>query len=279
MSLLTQVTTGPLEMPIRGLVYGVEKVGKSTVLAGAPAPLFIAGEDGTNHLNVARFVPVRTHLQDPGLCAYDQILTVFSELYAAPCETYQTVVLDPIDWVEELAIEKVCRDHAVGALNEIPYGKGKQFARAAIRDMIGWMQALYSVGYNVWIVGHADVKNFANPEGEDYDRYIIKATMRETADAFKEWVDVMGFLNYDLHFRETQKGMSKALVAESDNVRIMHLQRTVAFDAGNRYGMPKQITLDCAPHENYSRFDAEYQKYRATLNTPETPAVQVAPAA
>ncbi len=277
MAFLDQITTGAQARPIRGLVYGVEKVGKSTVLAGAPAPLFIAGEDGTNHLDVARFVPVRTNIQDPGLCAFDQIITVMDELYRSPSPAYQTIVFDPIDWIEELAIEKICREHEVGAINEIAYGKGKQHLRGAIRDLVGWMQVLYTRGYNVWIVGHATVKNFANPEGEDYDRYSVKATFPETAEAFKEWVDVMIFMNYDLHFREVQKGMAKANIAESNNTRMMYLERTVAFDAGNRYGMPRAIALSSMPHQNYVKFDTEYQKYAASLQKPET--TNTAPAA
>ena len=60
---LANVTTGRLVRPLRVSLYGVDGVGKTSFGAGAPNPIFIATEDGTHHVDVARF-PVPTHWLD-----------------------------------------------------------------------------------------------------------------------------------------------------------------------------------------------------------------------
>ncbi len=52
---LGAITRGRVQAPLRVLCYGVEGVGKSTLGADAPDPVFLGTEDGTAHLDVARF--------------------------------------------------------------------------------------------------------------------------------------------------------------------------------------------------------------------------------
>jgi hypothetical protein len=42
---------------VRALIYGAEKVGKSTWSAGAPKPIFLGAESGTERLDVDRLQP------------------------------------------------------------------------------------------------------------------------------------------------------------------------------------------------------------------------------
>ncbi|MCL2120125.1 MAG: ATP-binding protein [Planctomycetaceae bacterium] len=46
MSLLQKIHTGKKQQPPRLLIYGSEGVGKSTLAAKAPNPIFIPTEDG-----------------------------------------------------------------------------------------------------------------------------------------------------------------------------------------------------------------------------------------
>ncbi len=52
---IESVRTGRIEKPIRVLMYGTDGVGKTTFAADAPGPVFLAAEDGTAQLDVARF--------------------------------------------------------------------------------------------------------------------------------------------------------------------------------------------------------------------------------
>ena len=46
MSLMEVIQRGKTPMPPRLMVYGTEGIGKSTLAAGAPKPIFVQTEDG-----------------------------------------------------------------------------------------------------------------------------------------------------------------------------------------------------------------------------------------
>ena len=54
MNLLQNIKRGVQQRPQRVIIYGPEGVGKSTLAAGLPAPLFLDTEEGTQHMNVDR---------------------------------------------------------------------------------------------------------------------------------------------------------------------------------------------------------------------------------
>jgi len=49
-----QIVTGKIQRAQRVCFYGVESVGKTTLAAKAPAPLFLDVENGTSHLDIPR---------------------------------------------------------------------------------------------------------------------------------------------------------------------------------------------------------------------------------
>ncbi|MFN6303913.1 MAG: AAA family ATPase, partial [Planctomycetota bacterium] len=55
MSLLQQVQRGKAHLPPRILVYGTEGVGKSSLAATTPRPIFIQTEDGLGEIDCDRF--------------------------------------------------------------------------------------------------------------------------------------------------------------------------------------------------------------------------------
>ncbi len=55
MSLLEQVHRGRRHRPPRLLIYGTEGIGKSTLAAQTPAPIFIPTEDGLDQIDCDSF--------------------------------------------------------------------------------------------------------------------------------------------------------------------------------------------------------------------------------
>lgn len=70
MSILNNIKRGKQQRPQRVIIYGPEGVGKSTLAAGLPAPLFLDTEEGTQHMNVGRSWWTSTRLT---LCAEDAV--------------------------------------------------------------------------------------------------------------------------------------------------------------------------------------------------------------
>ena len=102
MSILEQVHSGRRHHPPRLLIYGSEGVGKSTLAAQAPKPVFIQTEDGLDQIECDSF-PLARSFEDVLVC-----LTALS----AEGHDYQTVVIDSADWLERLIFDHVCKQYA-----------------------------------------------------------------------------------------------------------------------------------------------------------------------
>lgn len=244
---LDNVVTGVLKKPIRAVLYGVDGIGKSTFASEAPSPIFIAPEDGTAHLDVARFPNPKT---------WADIMAAFSELYHKDHE-YQTVVIDSADWAEHYAADDVCDKANVGSIEDIGYGKGYVQMSERFKIFLRALDALYAKGLNIIIIAHSELKRFDDPEHEAYDRYMIKMDKRN-APLLREWSDYVLFANYDTLIKKVGDGMAEQKRAISFGKRILHTQRTAAFDAKRRFNIPDQIEL------NWSTFYAAHEAAQPT---------------
>ena len=99
MSLLQQVQRGRSHLPPRILVYGTEGVGKSSLAATTPKPIFIQTEDGLGEIDCDKF-PLAKSLED--------VVAALTELETQQHD-YQTVAIDSLDWLERLIWDAVCR--------------------------------------------------------------------------------------------------------------------------------------------------------------------------
>ena len=95
------------------LLVGDPGVGKSTLGADAPSPIFLGAEDGTAHLDVAR-------LPQPEMWA--DVLAAVALLAREPHE-FKTLVIDSLDWIEPLVHAFVCAEAKVKSMEDVSYGK------------------------------------------------------------------------------------------------------------------------------------------------------------
>lgn len=233
---LATVTRGRIERPMRLLVYGTEGIGKSTFAANAPSPIFLASEDGTAELDVARFQPPRT---------WGDVLEAIAELTTGAHE-YRTFVVDTLDWLEPICWQHVitqAHDPKIKSIEAFGYGKGYQAALDTWRVFLAALERLRNVrSMHVVLLAHAWIKSFANPEGDSYDRYELKLNAKASG-ALKEWCDAVLFARYETF---TLKDERKRVRGVSSGARVIHTQRTAAWDAKNRYDLPDTLPLDFA---------------------------------
>jgi hypothetical protein len=229
---LAAVTRGRLERPTRVLLYGVEGVGKSTFAASAPAPIFIAAEDGTAQLDVARFPEPKT---------WSDVLEAVGEL-ATSEHVFKTLVVDTLDWLEPLCWAHVCEVGKWASIEDAGYGKGYVAALDAWRVLLARLEALRTKrGMNVVFLAHSWVKPFKNPEGEDFDRYELKLHAK-AGGLLKEWADCVLFTRHETFVDKDNK--TKRVRGVSTGARVMHTTRTAAYDAKNRYSLPETLPLE-----------------------------------
>lgn len=234
---LAAITRGIIEKPPRIVCYGVEGIGKTTFAADAPAPIFLGAEDGTAQLDVARFPEPHTWSD------------VFSNLESLEGEKhdFKTLVIDTADWLEPLCVAAVCAKHPEGytTLEEFGFGKGVSFAVAEWRKLLAALDRLRDNGMTVIVLGHSHVKTYNNPEGEDYDRYQMKLSPKVAA-LLREWPDAVLFANYETLVNKEKGARAKGI---RGTARFLHTERTAAYDAKNRFGLPSRIPLSWSEFE------------------------------
>jgi hypothetical protein len=215
----------------RVLVYGVEGIGKSTFAAGAPAPIFIQTEDGLGSLEVDHF-PVAQKSAD--------VLDAIAALHE-PGHSFQTVVIDSLDWLETL----IWRDiEAKFEAKDLAYGKGSMIAAEEWRKVLDGLNSLRNnQGMAVVLIAHCEIKRFDSPETEPYDRYQPKLQARSSA-LVREWCDAVLFANYRTIVKKAEVGFNKEVSRGiSTGERLLYTSERPAYMAKNRYALPESIPL------------------------------------
>lgn len=231
---LAAITRGRVEKPTRVLLYGVEGVGKSTFAASAPNPIFIAAEDGTAQLDVARFPEPKT---------WADVFDALDELLHGEHD-YKTVIVDTLDWLEPLCWAAVVASGGakIKSIEDFGFGKGYVAALDEWRRLLAkFEQVRIKRGMGVVFLAHSWIKTFKNPEDEDYDRYELKLHAK-AGGLMKEWADAVLFTRYETFANKDEK--TKRVRGVSSGSRVIHTQRTAAWDAKNRYGLPQTLPLD-----------------------------------
>lgn len=246
MSKLGNVRRGRLPTALRFLFYGVEGVGKSSLAADAPEPIYLDLEDGTAQIDCARY-PFRDGPGGHIAQSYAEILSALDDLIKAE-HSFQTVVIDTIDRLEPLLWAHICeRDsRAFGkpltGIESYGYGRGYQVALDEWRALGRRIDELRTRrGMHIVMVGHAQVKTFKDPEGQDYDRYSLR--VHEKSSGFlREWCDVLGFCCFEARAQKLadESGRVKGY---STGRRLVRLERTAAYDAKSRIPLPQSIEL------------------------------------
>lgn len=229
---LAGIQRGPVAQPLRLLCYGPEGIGKSTLGASAPAPVFLGTEDGVGQLDVARF---------PEPQSWPDALDAVRELAREP-HKFQTLVVDTVDWLEPLVWRHVCERDRKPNIEAYGYGKGYVAALDEWRVFVGALEALRRARpMHVVLLAHAMVKTYKNPEGDDYDRFSLKVHDK-AGGLLKEWCDAVLFANYRTHVLK-EGARAKGY---DGHTRVLHTERRAAFDAKNRFGLPAELLLGWA---------------------------------
>ena len=93
-------------------------------------------------------------------------------------------------------------------------------------------------GMNILLLGHSEIKQFRNPDGEDFDRYQMKLQPKASG-LIREWSDCVLFATFETVTKK-QGGRHRGITT---GARIIHAERRAAWEAKNRYGLPAHLPL------------------------------------
>lgn len=230
------ITRGKIHSAKKIVIYGPEGIGKSSLAAQFPDPLFSDTEGSTKELDVARF--------NPQPQSWAALLQQADYVIAnRPCKTY---IVDTIDWAESMCLAALCAAHNKNGIEDFGYGNGWTYEKEDFGRYLNKLSEVISAGINVVLIAHAALRKFEQPdEMGAYDRWELKLGKKTTnwiAPMIKEWADMVLFANY--------KTLSVAVDKEGKKHkaqggrRVMYTSHHPCWDAKNRYGLPEEIPMD-----------------------------------
>lgn len=230
-----EITSGAVSCAQKVVVYGPEGIGKSTFASQFPDPLFIDTEGSTKKLNVRRFSKPTSWEMLNGM--------VREAMKSHPCKT---LVIDTIDWAEQLCIISVCSKNNKTGIEDFGYGKGYVYEREEFGKFLNLLQEVVDSGINVVLTAHAQIKKFEQPdEMGSYDRWELKLgqkTGSQISPLVKEWADTILFANYKTVVVATDKE-GKKFKAQGGQ-RVMYTSHNPCWDAKNRDGLAPELPFD-----------------------------------
>jgi hypothetical protein len=240
-------------MGIRAVLSGVEKVGKTTLACSAPRVLLVPLEQGFSAVNVHK---------TPILEAFSDVMLLLDEIIAqvqAGTFPYQTLVFDSATALERLVHDAVLRSdvtYAKGNKKALTmesalggYGKAYQYANELTHGFLqrcDWLAT--SAGINIILTCHVFASKVVDPAFGEYDSWDLllhsPKNMKTSGkrEMITQWADLVGFLHEPLFVTETE-GKSLIKGVSANKGRILAMNRTPGYVAGNRYGVVVDVSV------------------------------------
>lgn len=230
-----KISSGKIARPLRVVIYGPEGIGKSTLAATAPKPLFLDTERGSGHLDVQR-VSINSFAD-----LKDALETVVGLVKTKAFE-YKSLVLDTADNLWRLCADHVCAVGKKNSIEDFGYGKGYAMAFDTFRDVLHALDFINRHGVWIVVVSHAMVEKIAPPDAAEYSKYCIKVSAptkqaQVAREYLKEWCDCLLFAHYEVTVNTEQKR------AMGGAERILSTSSHPAWEAKNRVGLPEHLPM------------------------------------
>jgi hypothetical protein len=243
---ISTIRRGSDGIPPRILIYGPSGIGKTTIAAGAPNPIFAQLEDGLGSLDSPTFGLLKT---------FSEMEEVISALVNEDHE-YKTLVVDSLDWLERIVWAETCRRNGWATIESPDYGRGYGAALDVWKYLLDGFSALRDERkMGLVLLAHASIRKFESPETAPYDRYTPK--LHESAKGIganpllQEHVDCILFNSWMISVVKDRGKGDKPGEGHARGVsggqRMIYTQERPAFVAKNRFSMPPSISLPDDP--------------------------------
>ena len=245
MSVLDQISK-PKPRPLAATIIGEAGLGKTSLAACFPKPIFIRAEDG-----------LKSIINSPMPDAFPVLKTVedlWPQIWALAKEehSYGTVVIDTVstldtmftDWVVETDPNKPKSiNQALGG-----WGAGTNMVASQHRRLRKGCEYLLDRGMNVVFLSHADTSTVSPPDGNQYTRYTMRMH-EKSMQPYVDNVDVVGFLRLET-FTKGDGDVKKA-ISTGDRQPVCHAM--AANVSKNRFGIvePLEVKLGENPLREY----------------------------
>lgn len=263
MAYLDNVTTSNAKEGVRIVIAGAEKVGKTTMVAGAPGALLVPLEIGYAGIQIAK---------TPMIQKYDAFELFMGEVYQSLCAgsfQYNTIIFDSATALERMIHDSVLRldpgyEKGTGNKKAITmesalggYGRAYTFANERFDRFLKWCDMLaVQAGINIVLTCHTFASKIIDPAQGEYDSWDLLLHSPKNNKTYgkremlTQWADVIGFL-YEPIYITKEQGSNVAKGISANKGRVMGLSRTPSYVAGNRFGVVGEISIPKEQGWNY----------------------------
>ncbi len=235
MTLIDQIESGRAVRPRRVLLYGARGIGLSTFAAALPSPVFVTVDDSVAHLDVPRF-PVARRFGD--------VMRALQELYVQPHD-YRVVVIDPLDALERLVLDELCRERGIEQVDDLLFAKGYTLALSVWRQLLTRLDHLRNdIGLHCVLVARAQMERHGQvvPGGVAVTERQVPALDRQASALVQNWCDEV-FFAAPVERPSAQPDASAS--------RVLHTQPAVTHVAKNRLGLPPVLSMQASAFAPY----------------------------
>jgi hypothetical protein len=237
MSLLDTIIK-PTDRPVIVTITGDAGLGKTSLAATFPSPIFIRAEDGMQSIEES----IRPDAF-PVIGAAGQLWEQFKALINED-HNYKTVVIDSVTALERLFIHDVLDNDpkAPKSINTAlgGYGAGLSAVGAMHQRVRKAAGLLVDKGVNVVFIAHADTETIEPPDASPYTKYNLRLGKKSVAPYIDD-VDMVAFLRLETFYTNIEGERAKA---KSDGTRVAITYASAANVSKNRFGIEDDIIVN-----------------------------------
>lgn len=249
-SLLSTIRTTRKPRGRRIVIHGKEKMGKSTFLSECPDILVIPLEIGYETEKQKHAVT--------GMCTSLQVFVKAIQDITTLCNAnrfpYKALGVDSLTALERL-LEKftIASDPSATANSTMitvhgGFGKGYDISRKYLEQILQSFDVLaVNYGLDILCTAHSFAGKIADPTAGEYDQWdLLLHSPKDNKkygnrELVTQWADFIGFIYEPLTVMQTSEKMARGI--SQDGGRVLGVDRTPSYVAGNRFGITGEIPL------------------------------------
>lgn len=220
-------------------ICGDAGLGKSSLAATFPNPIFVRAEDGVSRIP-ASFRPKAL----PPIRSEDQLWEQLKALVHDEHD-FKTAVIDTVSAADRIFVQSIIKqDGKAKSLNQALGGYGAGFSALAarhqqIRNAAEMMRI--KRGMHVVFLAHTEVGTMRLPDQDDFSRYSLRMTHDKSLPPYIDDVDAVGFLRQRIVVKGDD-GERKKAISSGERELVMHV--TASNVSKNAYGITDPIPVE-----------------------------------
>lgn len=255
MSILSQVKNEPSTTGIKVVIGGQEKIGKTTLACSAPNALLIQLEQGGAAMRVPKTPHINSWQEVEQLCE-----ELIAEAKAGRLARGSTLVWDSATALERfIHADVIKRDTTFKGKNLTSltmesahggYGKAYQLANELFERWTRYQDDLAKYGgINIVVTCHVFAVKMLDPAFGEFDQWDLLMHSPKNNKTYgkrefiTQWADMVGFLHEPMFVMKAGDGEKMNRAISANQGRVLAVERTPQWVAGNRFGISGTIAI------------------------------------